>query len=124
MTHGEAEVPQGIQKGAQKPLVVSADRIGEEHQQIDVRVKTQLAAAVPAKGEHPDGLRGRPRIRKNLLDDGVHAMRVVPERHASAIAAFAGLTQLATCRLEALASNAASLESRIDRYCRRFSHAG
>ena len=40
----------------QEPLVLGPDRAGEEHQQVDVRVEAQLAAAVAAEGEDADRL--------------------------------------------------------------------
>ena len=64
MADGQAQVPERIEERVQEPLVVGSDGPGEEHQQVDVRVQAELAAAVAAEREHRDRLRGRRRPRR------------------------------------------------------------
>ena len=94
MTDGQPEVPQRIEKRVQEALVFSRDRIGKEQQQVDIRVKAELLAAVAAERENADRLTDQPGIGKELLDDGVHPLRVALERDPSALAPLGSGRQL------------------------------
>ena len=65
-------------------------------------MQAQLAAAVAAEREDGHRLRRRAGIGKQLLDERVHAMRVLPQGVASAFAALRGGDELAAGALEAL----------------------
>src|SRR5262249_27636732 len=89
-----------IEKRVKEALVVSGDRAGEQHEQIDVGVEAQLAATVAAEREDRYRVRRRTGIGKQLLDERVHAMRVLAERVQPAPAAFCGGYELLARRRE------------------------
>ena len=103
-------------------LVFSRDRVGEEHQQVDVRVKTELLAAVAAEREDADRLADQPGVGKELLDEGVHALRVALERDPSALAPLGGGRQLVARRVEALGTRRVGFDADLDLGCLRISH--
>ena len=74
---------------------------GEQHQQIDVRVQAELAPAVAAEREDADGLRERARLGEQLLHQRVHAVGVLPQRLAPALAPLGGRRQLDARGLDA-----------------------
>jgi hypothetical protein len=52
----ETQIPQRVQKRAEQALLRLTQTAAEEHEQIDVRVKTELFPAVPADGNDRDWL--------------------------------------------------------------------
>ena len=92
---------------------------GKEHEQVDVRVQAQLAAAVAAEREDRHRLRGRAGLGKELLDERVHAVRVLAQRVASAFAALGGGDELAAGGLEPRAGTRGRAEAGLARDRRR-----
>jgi hypothetical protein len=54
MADDHTKVPQRIEELAQELLFVGTDATAEQHQQIDVRLQTQVPPAVAAQGKHRD----------------------------------------------------------------------
>jgi hypothetical protein len=100
VTDGQAQIPERIEERVQEPLVVGADDAGEEHQQVHIRVQAHLAPAVATEGEDRYRLGQRSGIGIELLDEGIHPVRVLTHRMASAFAAAGGLRKLAARSLE------------------------
>jgi hypothetical protein len=102
MADRQAEIPQRVQKRMEKTLVGRADRPGKQDQDVDVRMKAQLAPAVTAEGEDTNRLRKRARFREELLDHRVHPVGVLSQRLASARAALGCRDKLRPGGLDAL----------------------
>ncbi len=76
-------------------------------------MQAQLATSVSAEGEDGHRLRRRAGIGKELLDERVHAVRVLPHRLAPAFAAGRCSGELAACGLEARSTSHAGVVARI-----------
>ncbi len=76
MTDDDAEIPKRVEKAVDEPLLGRADAAAEQQQQIDVGVKTEVAASIAA--ERDDG--NRPvvgaGVGEQLTDERVDAIRV------------------------------------------------
>ena len=99
---GQAQIPERVQERVQKALVGIAQRTGKENQEVDIRVQAELPPAVAAQREDPDQLRRGARVGEQLLDERVHAERILPQRLAPALAALGRGDELAARRLQPL----------------------
>ena len=97
---GEAEIPNRIEKRMQESLIVGTNDARKENQQVDVRVQTEFATPVSAKGKHGHRLCERASVGVELLNQRVHAVRVLPHRMTSAFTSPRRLRQLPTRGLE------------------------
>src|SRR6478609_6647513 len=89
-----------MQQRAQELLVGLFERAVEHDQQIDVRVETEVPAAVATKRRDRHASAGRRRIGDELRDERVEPRRVALERDASALAAKDVVAELPPRRLE------------------------
>jgi hypothetical protein len=80
MADDHAEIPERIQERSKKLLLGSADPTTEQHQQIDIRVETEMASPVPTQREHDDVVRGATRLGEQLTQQTVDAIGVAFER--------------------------------------------
>src|SRR2546422_4923594 len=96
----EPEIPQRIEKAADEPLLLCADRAVEEHQDVDVRVKAEMPTSVSAEREDRDAARGPRRRLEELLQQRVDAVGVALDSAPPARAATRVLYQLPARRLE------------------------
>src|SRR4029450_6087408 len=64
-------------------------------------VQAELTTSVAAERKHADRLRRAGSLDEELLDERIHALRVLLERHASALAALSGWAQFPASCLEA-----------------------
>jgi hypothetical protein len=86
VTDDEAEIPERVQNRTDEALFGFPEVAAEQQQQIDVRVKAQLAAAVAADGNHGHRPFDSRRRDDQLPQDRVQAVREPGERRASAVA--------------------------------------
>jgi hypothetical protein len=99
-----------------------AERPGKQHEQVEIRMQAELPASVPAEREDADELRGRTGICKELLDEGVHALRVLLERMASPGASSRRSGELTTGAIESGAPDHSGVRARINRSRRSLAH--
>ena len=100
MSDDEVQVPERMQKGAEKPLLVGADRPLEQHEEIDVGMKRQVAASVAAERQHRHRPFGRGRFEKQALQQRVDPIRVPLGRDPAGGPTDSVLHELLARRLE------------------------
>ena len=121
MPDGQTEIPHRVEKRVQEPLIGRGDRPGKEHQDVDVGMETQRPPPVAAEREHGNWLTARARFGIELLDERVHAMRVLAQGVPAPLAALAGRSELAPRGIDA-ASDRARIGTDIDGRCLRLRH--
>ena len=84
MADDHAEVPQRMEELAQELLFVGTDAAAEQHEQIDVRLQTEMPPAIAAEREHRDVRVRRRDVGEQLPQHRIDAIGVALERGAAA----------------------------------------
>src|SRR5262245_32593927 len=100
VANDHAEIPQRVEKAAKEPLFVRADPATEQHQQIDVRLETQVTTAVPAECDDGNGLLRCADLRVELPQDRVDTIGMPLESGAPSCAAQGLGFELGSCGVE------------------------
>ena len=111
----QAQIPEGVEKGVQEPFVFPTDDAGEEDQQVDVGVQAEFATAISAERKDRHRLREGPGVRVELLDQRVHAVRILPHGMTSALAPPGGVGQFAARSIEPRGAADAGIMARVGR---------
>jgi hypothetical protein len=120
MSERQPEIPQRREKGVKEAFVERTDRPREEHQDVDIGMQTQLAAAVAAEREDRHRLCGRAGIREDLLQERVHAVRILTDRQPPRLPAHGRGRELAARGFEPCGTSRAG----VARECLGLGHEG
>ena len=96
MPDDERQVPERVEKPPQESLVVGADRVLEQDEDVDVGVQREVSPSVAAERDDGGGLRGRRRLKEQALQQRVDPIGVAFEGGAVRGAARGLVDQLLT----------------------------
>ena len=80
MSDDEPEIPERVEKPSEQRFVRRPDRAGEQHEEVDVRMKAEVTPAVAAEREDRHRPLRRRRVEEQLPQQRVDAVRVAFER--------------------------------------------
>ena len=109
----DAEVPERVEKAAKEALLRRPDPATEQHQQVDVGMKTEVAPAVAAERDDGHWPLRRACVRIELPQQRVDAIRMAFERRAAARPARDVRAQLVPRRVESRPGCRARAGSRL-----------